>query len=304
MPETATSVKETQNRRLERDPEAFGQNPLEFKRRLQDLMDRRKVSSRKLSVRPDNVQEDRTFNKIRKQHEAKNTTPENMSLWHSALLAAMVTTAIALFSAGMVFSVSGKDNVPGLPLELPQTIESFFWRNQKIEVKALPKSKKSRSLIEEAANEHEKDQTEPRGGELATNYQEEETRPAGEESTRKLSQEATEQEDKDPAYHHRIIERVPTLVVMVQKGDTISRILERQFGRSGRILMGAVRELNPEIEDLDWIRVGQKIRLPLKPEVADHIQTKGGRSGLPIEERTVTAIEQSADETQMEHTIE
>ncbi len=284
MPRTRTSVKEAQTRRLERAIEFLSQKTLALKRRFQALRDRRQVSSRKFSVRPRDVQEDTVLDRVDKEPEAQDRIPEGMSLWYSVLLTAILTAAIALFSAGMVFSPSSVGNVPRLLLELPQTLESFFWRNQKTEVKAVPDGKKAGSLAEEAAADHGKTQIQGLGGESTGKYGEEEIRSGGQELRGKLSQEERGEVDKHPTYEHRILESPPTRVVTVQKGDTVSRILKRQFGESGKILMGAVRELNPEIEDLDLIRVGQKIRLPLNLEVADEIQRIRGRSDLSIGE--------------------
>lgn len=264
---------------------------LGFRGEPKDASDRRQVSSEMVSAGPGNVQEDRVGDKVRKKPGAETTTPEYMSLRHSALLAAMVTTALAVVSAGMVFSLSGGDTMSRPGLGLPQTIESFFWRNQKTEVKAFPNGKKARPLIEEAASGHEKDQTEPRSGEFGVKYREEETRPVGEELRGNRSHEATEEKGKDADYERGMLESVPTRVVAVQKGDTIHRILKRQFGKSAKILIGAVRELNPEIENLNWIRVGQKVRLPLNLDVAKEIQTTRGRSDLTTREKMGTSTE-------------
>jgi hypothetical protein len=269
-----------QGKKLETVVRALGQKTLEYRRQLQDLWDSRQISSRKLSASPHNVQEGRVLDNVPKRAGDKSTLRENVLLSHSALFAAMVTTAIALFSAVAVFS--GKDKVPPLFLGLPKTTESCFSRNQTTEVKAFLKGKKARSFIEAAASEHEKDETEPLSGELGGKYQEQETRPAGDELPGTLKQKVTGQEDKDPTDEHRVTENVPTLVVRVQKGDTLYGILKRQFGKSGKILTGAVRELNPDIEDLDRIRVGQKIRLPVNLEVAYGIHTMRGRSDLSI----------------------
>ncbi len=57
-------------------------------------------------------------------------------------------------------------------------------------------------------------------------------------------------------------------VVTFQEGDTMSSILIREFGRVDEHLLRAVKILNPEIEDLDQIGVGQKIRLPGNPKEA------------------------------------
>ena len=55
---------------------------------------------------------------------------------------------------------------------------------------------------------------------------------------------------------------VEFITVTVEKGDTISNIVISEFGRSDEQVLEAVRELNPEIEDLNHIDVGQVIRLP------------------------------------------
>ncbi len=51
-------------------------------------------------------------------------------------------------------------------------------------------------------------------------------------------------------------------IAIVGVGDSISEIIFREFGRVDEDLLEEVRELNPEIEDLNWIHAGQKIRLP------------------------------------------
>jgi hypothetical protein len=114
----------------------------------------------------------------------------------------------------------------------------------------------------------------------------------------------TGEEDKDLADDGRLVQTVPTVVVTVQKGDTIHQILKGRFGKSGTILMGLVRKLNPEIEDLALIRVGQKIRLPLNLETADQIQPIYRRSDLAIEKMIGTPDEQSEEEVQREQTTE
>ncbi len=294
MSKSRTSFEEAQIRGSQEDTEGFCQTTLEFKRRLQHLIARQKVSSRELFISPDDSQEDRMFEKVCRKPASGNTIPEDMSPWHSALLAAMVTTAIAVFSAGLVLSLSGKDNVPPLFSESPETIELFYRRNQETGVKTFRKGKKAGFLIEEASSAHEKGQRRSVSRGFTGNYQEEETRPRGKELAKKLNQGSTERKEKNSALEERITESVPKLVVRVRKGDTISRILKRQFGRSDMILMDAVRELNPEIEDLDRIGVGQKIRLPRNLETAYKILTMPERSGLSIGEKMGIAYEQSA----------
>ena len=96
-------------------------------------------------------------------------------------------------------------------------------------------------------------------GERVGGYQKGQIPPAGGELIAKLDQEVTGAEVRDLAYEERF---VPTLDVTVQKGDTIYRILRERFGQPSKGLLEAVRELNPELEDLVLIRAGQVIRRP------------------------------------------
>lgn len=66
-------------------------------------------------------------------------------------------------------------------------------------------------------------------------------------------------------------QRMEFRTVLAGQGDTVHRILLREFGRVDTRLLEAVERLNPEIEDLDRISVRQEIRLP-------------GDSGEPIGE--------------------
>lgn len=270
---------------------------LQFRGEPKDASDRHKVSSEMVSAGPGNVQEDRVGDRVPQKPGAENTIPESMSVWHSVLLAAMLTTAVAIGSARMVFSLSGGETMSGLVSGLPRTIESFFWRSQKTEVKVFPNVKKTSSLVEETASRHERDQTGPRSGEFGGKYRNEERRPVGESLRGNRIHEATEEKDKDADYERGILESIPTRIVTVQKGDTIYRILKRQFGKSGKILIGAVRELNPEIENLDWIIVGQKVRLPPSLDVAEEIQKTRGRSDITIRAMMRTLEEQSGEES-------
>ncbi len=54
-------------------------------------------------------------------------------------------------------------------------------------------------------------------------------------------------------------------IVIARKGDTISQIIFREFGRVDAHLLQATQRLNPAIEDLDQIFVGQKVSLPADP---------------------------------------
>jgi len=239
---------------------------------------------------PDSVQEDGALENVRKEPAANEAVCKDISLSHSVFLAAVVTTTIALFSAGIVFS--GKYDVAGLDLELPQAIESFLWRNKKTDVKVSVGGQEARSLTEGLVNKRANKETRPLSGSLAAKYQEEETSPAAKEPVGKFSQEVTGEENRDLAGDGRRVETAPTVVGTVQKGDTICLILKRRYGESSGILLCAVRELNPEIEDLNLIRAGQKLRLPLNLEVADQIQSMGGGSAL-IEESVGTSDKQS-----------
>jgi hypothetical protein len=238
------------------------------------------------------------------EHKAigRNRAPEreDMSLWHSALLAALVTTAIALFSAAMVFLPSGTDIAQGLLSQLPSTIEPFSWKNQKTAVDVLQQDKTGRSRVEDVTNQDEKEERTIPIGERVAGYQKEQIPPADEELIAKPDQGVTGAEGRDLAYEERF---VPTLVVTVQKGDTIYRILRERFGQSSKGLLEAVRELNPEIEDLDLIRVGQVIRLPSRLQVSDQIQTIGGRSDFMIREGTETTGSRSAEDVPTQETV-
>jgi general secretion pathway protein A len=52
-------------------------------------------------------------------------------------------------------------------------------------------------------------------------------------------------------------------IAIAREGDTLREILLREFGRVDKHLLEGVRDLNPQIEDLDRINVNQEIRLPL-----------------------------------------
>jgi len=56
------------------------------------------------------------------------------------------------------------------------------------------------------------------------------------------------------------------VTVFAEEGDTVGQILLRELGRTDVGLLETVRELNPEIEDIDRIAVGQEIRIPLENE--------------------------------------
>jgi len=56
--------------------------------------------------------------------------------------------------------------------------------------------------------------------------------------------------------------------VTVGKGDTLGRIIFREYGRVDTHLLRAVQELNPDITDIDTIFVGQQVGLPADLEQA------------------------------------
>jgi len=240
----------------------------------------------------DSVQEDRALENVRKEPAANEAVRKDIFLSHSVFLAAVVTTTIALFSAGMVFS--GKYDVARLGLELPQAIESFLWRNKKTDVKVFVGGQEAGSLTKGLANKRANKETRPLSGALAEKYQEEETKPANKKLREVLTEESPGEKDKDPVNDQSPLESTPTLLVTVRKGDTIHGILKRQFGKSNELLMNAVRELNPEIDDMNWIRLGQRIRIPLNLEVAYEIERIHKRPELSARKRMETSIEESA----------
>jgi len=65
-------------------------------------------------------------------------------------------------------------------------------------------------------------------------------------------------------------------VTIAKEGDSISMIIVREFGRLDAHLLEAVKRLNPEIEDINQIVVGQEIKLPLDPREA--YKNRGQRS--------------------------
>jgi hypothetical protein len=80
-----------------------------------------------------------------------------MFLQNPALLAALATTGIALFSAAMVFSVSGGNIVQALFPKPPQTLEPISRNDQETDVEVFQQDKKAKSVIEEVASEQEKE---------------------------------------------------------------------------------------------------------------------------------------------------
>jgi phage tail protein X len=81
-----------------------------------------------------------------------------------------------------------------------------------------------------------------------------------------------------------------TSAVTVEAGDTIGTIIFKEFGRMDEQPLEAVRELNPGIEDLAQIEVGQVIRLPESGRGADKT--------LPIEVEEEHALQASRGGTE------
>jgi general secretion pathway protein A len=73
---------------------------------------------------------------------------------------------------------------------------------------------------------------------------------------------AEESETADTSLTRDVVERKEFRTVVAEKGDTVGQILLRELGRMDLGLLEEVRQLNPEIEDIDRIAVGQEIRIP------------------------------------------
>ena len=58
-------------------------------------------------------------------------------------------------------------------------------------------------------------------------------------------------------------EAKPIQIVVVKRGDTLTRIIDRTYGKYDKGILGTVLHVNPEIQDPDQISVGQAIKLPL-----------------------------------------
>jgi hypothetical protein len=65
--------------------------------------------------------------------------------------------------------------------------------------------------------------------------------------------------------------------VVIQRGGTVSSLAYHAYGRYDMLAIDLIKELNPHIEDLDWIRPGERLSLP--PLTADTLirsQAEGG----------------------------
>ena len=57
--------------------------------------------------------------------------------------------------------------------------------------------------------------------------------------------------------------------VIVQEGDTLERLARRIYGRVDEEILAFVQEHNPEILDMDFIRVGWEIHFPPLPQTEE-----------------------------------
>ena len=205
---------------------------------------------------PPTGEEDVTPGHIPQKPAANQAVCKDMSLSRSILIAAIVTTAIALFASGIVFSRKYD--------EVEVDLENR-------DVRVLVETQGARSHTQVTANKHPIEKTRPSSGSMTAKSQEEETNPRDRELTVKPTQELIGEGNSDLTQECNRLETARTMVVTVQKGDTIYFILKRRYGESSGILLDTVGELNPEIDDLNLIRAGQKLRLPLKMEAVDQM---------------------------------
>jgi phage tail protein X len=65
--------------------------------------------------------------------------------------------------------------------------------------------------------------------------------------------------------------------VIIQRGGTVSSLAYQAYGRYDMLAIDLIKELNPHIDDLDWIRSGERLALPpLSAETLIRSQTDGG----------------------------
>ena len=55
---------------------------------------------------------------------------------------------------------------------------------------------------------------------------------------------------------------VPWTTVIVKEGDTLAKIALNVYGRADEKTLNLVHEYNPELEDINWLKVGQKLVFP------------------------------------------
>ncbi len=83
-------------------------------------------------------------------------------------------------------------------------------------------------------------------------------------------------------------ENLKTRIAVAQEGESISEIILREFGQFDIRILPIVQELNPQIEDLDQIKVGQEVRLPIDFEEAIENRKSYDLSALPVSEGSGT----------------
>jgi phage tail protein X len=55
-------------------------------------------------------------------------------------------------------------------------------------------------------------------------------------------------------------------IITVQSGDTLSKIIIREYGKYDRSTLDSVLKANPDIIDISLIEVGRRITLPRPPQ--------------------------------------
>jgi phage tail protein X len=55
-------------------------------------------------------------------------------------------------------------------------------------------------------------------------------------------------------------------VVVVRTGDTLSKILTQEYGEYTKAVVDLVSEVNPGLRNIHFLEVGQRLRLPNRPE--------------------------------------
>jgi phage tail protein X len=56
-------------------------------------------------------------------------------------------------------------------------------------------------------------------------------------------------------------------IITVQLGDTLSKIIIREYGKYDRSTLDSVLKANPDILDISLIEVGRRITLPRPPQM-------------------------------------
>jgi general secretion pathway protein A len=204
---------------------------------------------------------------------------------HSIVYASLVIILIGLVTTGVILFLSGKFNIPQRFLKPFETVKPFLKGESRDEGKDTG-LENIRVIIEE------KDKTEPKPQSRADVPGDADT---GERLPLKTKHASTEAQSKGGLIPDSLVaEFIPlkgplqetngrsgdsevyvmpagasgllTRETVIREGDTVSRIILREFGRVDGPLLEAVRRVNPELEDLDEISVGQRIRVPIDPD--------------------------------------